>query len=159
MYPSRSAFSPTSAGTQHITCTPESPGKRHPLGLLAPNQPQASPSPSSASSLITTTTTIIPITFIITITFTVTTIIVLCHGFTAVDHNQPASRCLHWCALQTPSGSLSPYGAEVAALLQYVDTQGASGIQGQSWAAALGKYFNDTYTGACMYAGGTPVHW
>jgi hypothetical protein len=46
-----------------------------------------------------------------------------------------------------PSGALSPYGAEVAALLEYVDARGASGVTGDTWAPALAKYFTDTYPG------------
>jgi len=47
-----------------------------------------------------------------------------------------------------PSGSLSPYGAEVAALLQYVDTNAAKdGFQGATWAPALGAYFSTVYAG------------
>lgn len=59
------------------------------------------------------------------------------------------------CA-QMPSGSLSPYGAEVAALLQYMDGAGAGGIQGGAWAKALAKYFVDVYAGARrrVHAGG-----
>jgi hypothetical protein len=46
-----------------------------------------------------------------------------------------------------PSGALSPYGAEVAALLQYADKQGKQGLEGASWAKALASYFLDTYPG------------
>jgi hypothetical protein len=49
--------------------------------------------------------------------------------------------------IQMPSGALSPYGAEVAALLGYLDSRGAAGVQGDSWSAALAGYFTSTYPG------------
>ncbi|GBF88351.1 hypothetical protein Rsub_01063 [Raphidocelis subcapitata] len=49
---------------------------------------------------------------------------------------------------QMPLGTLSPYGAEVAALLGYMDARGpARGVEGSSWAACLASYFTDTYPG------------
>lgn len=53
-----------------------------------------------------------------------------------------------------PSGSLSPYGAESAAMLQFLSQPAQQQLlaakqsfQGSSWAAALASYFRDTYKG------------
>jgi hypothetical protein len=53
-----------------------------------------------------------------------------------------------------PSGSLSPYGAELAAMLTYLSQpaqqqllQDKQPIQGSTWAAALATYFKDVYKG------------
>lgn len=47
--------------------------------------------------------------------------------------------------IQMPLGSLSPYGAEVAALLKYVDANKGSGVDGDAWARSLADYFNTSY--------------
>lgn len=56
--------------------------------------------------------------------------------------------------LQMPSGSLSPYGAELGAMLTFLAQpaqqkllQAKQPIQGSSWAVALATYFKDVYKG------------
>lgn len=55
---------------------------------------------------------------------------------------------------QMPSGSLSPYGAELGAMLTFLAQpaqqkllQAKQPIQGSSWAVALATYFKDVYKG------------
>jgi hypothetical protein len=52
------------------------------------------------------------------------------------------------CVLQMPSGSLSPYGAELAAMVTFLSqpaqqqlVQAKQPFQGSSWASALATYF------------------
>jgi hypothetical protein len=56
--------------------------------------------------------------------------------------------------LQMPSGSLSPYGGELHALLRYMSQPAQqqqlaskSPLDGASWATALAGYFQDVYAG------------
>lgn len=48
---------------------------------------------------------------------------------------------------EMPSGALTPYGAELAALLTYANARGPAGVSGATWAPALAKYFTSTYQG------------
>ncbi|KAF6253565.1 ADP-ribosylation/Crystallin J1 [Scenedesmus sp. NREL 46B-D3] len=55
---------------------------------------------------------------------------------------------------EMPSGSLSPYGGELHALLRYMSqpaqqpqVSGKAPLDGASWAAALAGYFKDVYAG------------
>ena len=44
-----------------------------------------------------------------------------------------------------PSGSFSPYGGELHALVLYMDQH--KQMEGKSWAAFLAKYFKEVYPG------------
>lgn len=55
---------------------------------------------------------------------------------------------------QMPSGSLSPYGAELAAMLTFLSqpaqqqvVQAKQPFQGTAWSTALATYFRDVYKG------------
>jgi hypothetical protein len=56
--------------------------------------------------------------------------------------------------MQMPSGSLSPYGGELHALLRYMSQpsqqpliSSKAPLDGPSWASALAGYFTDVYAG------------
>jgi hypothetical protein len=56
--------------------------------------------------------------------------------------------------MQVPSGSLSPYGGELHALLRYMSQpsqqpliSSKAPLDGPSWASALAGYFTDVYAG------------
>jgi hypothetical protein len=55
--------------------------------------------------------------------------------------------------LQMPSGALSPYGAELHALLLHMSAH--KHLDGQAWATALGHHFDKVYPGR----GGVPRCW